>query len=48
MFKAPFVIRKDHYYFDKSNTKVTLLSFLCPSKNDMTFKITIEFVIDHY
>jgi hypothetical protein len=26
----------------------TLLSLLCSSKNDVTFKITIKLVIDHY
>jgi hypothetical protein len=28
--------------------KVTFLSFLCFSKNDVTFKIIIGFVIYHY
>jgi hypothetical protein len=28
--------------------EIILLSLLCPFKNDVTFKITIELVINHY
>jgi hypothetical protein len=32
----------------KKKKKVLHVSFLCPSKNEVAFKITIELAIDHY